>query len=71
MTEQTTKENNSLINLLAIMSPSAGMIFGILIHRFFSGQSMLGIAIGACIGAIIGICAFFIVRRIFCGKEKA
>ena len=56
---------------MAIMSPSSGMILGILIHRFFSGQSVLGIALGACIGAIIGICAFLAVRMIFCGKAKA
>ena len=71
MKEKTVKENNSFINLLAIMSPSAGMILGILIHRFFSGQSVLGIALGACIGTIIGICAFLAVRMIFCGKAKA
>lgn len=71
MKEKTVKENNSFINLLAIMSPSAGMILGVLAHRFFAGQSMLGIALGACIGAVIGILAFLAVRMIFCGKAKA
>lgn len=53
------------------MSPSAGMILGVLAHRFFAGQSMLGIALGACIGAVIGILAFLAVRKIFCSKSKA
>ena len=56
---------------MAIMSPSAGMILGVLAHRFFAGQSMLGIPLGATIGAIIGILAFLLARRIFCGKAKS
>ncbi|MBO7426456.1 MAG: hypothetical protein J6U23_12345 [Clostridiales bacterium] len=71
MKDHALKENNSLVNLMAIMSPSAGMILGVLAHRFFAGQSMLGIALGATIGAIIGILAFLLVRRIFCGKAKS